>query len=107
MLLNGVTSEEHEIYISLTTMLKLHLKHGFYNFMPQVGFKPTTPLFQRYKTAHALKQSGTSTSKIINTFRQVTYYELFFIIEPDKGVGLPDNCSGHHPTRSARTSLEQ
>ena len=35
--------------------------------MPQVGFEPTTPVFQRYKTAHALKQAGTMTYKIIDT----------------------------------------
>jgi hypothetical protein len=43
--------EEHAIYISLTTMLKLRLGHDFYDFMPQVGFKPMT-LYSRGTKQH-------------------------------------------------------
>jgi hypothetical protein len=46
--------------------------------MPPLGFEPTTPVFERAKTVHALE--STTTGSEVSLLRYINYYILQFVI---------------------------
>jgi hypothetical protein len=45
--------------------------------MPRVGFEPTTPVFERGKTIHALDRTAT----VICFLRKILLYELISLLQ--------------------------
>jgi hypothetical protein len=52
--------------------------------MPQVGYKPTIPVFQRVKTFHALDRAATVIGKYRNCYSICFKITIFSIVAPSR-----------------------